>query len=766
MRRRKYAKKSALSGAGPARVLMLVLLMLLGSGCTGQTTPPSPSGTEPSVIPTSTPTAATAQPLRTVSPTASSSPTPTAGAAGQIAPTRLSPAQTPAASVSIEPSDEPGGPTEPTSVSPAPPVSALTLPMNTPLMPPPTGQPNIPLMGVTTLAVFSGDPAYSLLAAGTNGSGVLISQNGGVEWHWRTAGLPADDPINSLAFGPGELIAVAAAGGAYRSGVSQEEWEPVAGLEQGVDRVVYSPSYGDDGTMFAVQNGAMVRSGDRGNSWSAVLPSNGCPLNIVFSPYYAVDTTAFAPRCDHLVRSTDGGLSWVHLPVEGEAIDVGHLANVQALPGHFLAQGTTQGMPLHSTDGGRTWQKAYDVANAPFALGSLFDVIGVTPAGTIFAAGRSHMYDSETTVWRSDDWGRVWYPVARTAGVGRLVALASDAVWLATFDGVFFDGGHGWRLLHPGGNRPELAGLPTENVAVARRGVSKYTSRLYLFERHGQWQPMYVETTNKAALRAFPSPNYQDEPLVIILAQDYGGLIWALTLRPQVDPPLVVVEAIPAGPGQSLDRYRVVYGDDYSSSGRVEIRHGYSGALYISEDRGYSWIRPDPAVPGACERNPVSGFGALWFGNDVVRSRLLCPLDDEQPYAGTVQPYEHGELLLLDSVAPAAERQVYALIPDWPGEPGWTTLPHYATVMSPLVPPDGLLAPDPDFYTAWAEGYCCRPDAVPASQALGWATSAVSSVEVAVQHFEGGTLIWRGDRDEILVLEQLAERDVYSVWPD
>ena len=123
-------------------------------------------------------------------------------------------------------------------------------------------------------------------------------------------------------------------------------------------------------------------------------------------------------------------------------------------------------------------------------------------------------------------------------------------------------------------------------------------------------------------------------------------------------------------------------------------------------------------------------------------------------------------MLLLEPVAPSTYRQIYALVPDWSGQPAWGTLPHYETAVTLPAPPSGLLAPDPVFHTAWVEGHCCRPNPLPAAEALGWATGAASSLDVALQHFEGGTMIWRGDRDEILVLEGSAEGDYYRVFPD
>jgi hypothetical protein len=243
-------------------------------------------------------------------------------------------------------------------------------------------------------------------------------------------------------------------------------------------------------------------------------------------------------------------------------------------------------------------------------------------------------------------------------------------------------------------------------------------------------------------------------------------MIWVMALNPALAEPLVEIADIPAGSGDSVDRYRVDYAQDYATSGRIEIRHGSTGALYISTDRGQIWTRPDPAEPGACERNPVSGFGALWSGNDLIRGLLLCPLEDELPFQGTVQSFSHGELLRLDPINSLTHRQIFALVPIEGEESVWGTLPHYETDVLPPDPPAGFVSPDPLFHTAWIDGQCCHPNPQPIRDLLGWGTSEAVTVEIAMQRFEGGTMIWRGDLDEILVLEQTDAGDRYTVYRD
>jgi hypothetical protein len=68
--------------------------------------------------------------------------------------------------------------------------------------------------------------------------------------------------------------------------------------------------------------------------------------------------------------------------------------------------------------------------------------------------------------------------------------------------------------------------------------------------------------------------------------------------------------------------------------------------------------------------------------------------------------------------------------------------------------------------TAWHEGNCCRPNPVPVTDLLGWGLGEATGLDIAMQHFEGGVMIWRSDRDEILVMVQEESMDTYSVFPD
>lgn len=692
------------------------------------------------------------------------------------------PSQTPTLRATTIPTQRP---TARPTTTPPPPSAVLAVPMNTPLMPPPPGQPDEPLLGLTALAVSPGGK----LAAGTYGNGVMISEDGGASWRFHRAGLPAEGAVTAIVLAPdfdsgGEAALLFAEphfapgfAAAYRSRDGGATWEGYPGLSAPISEIVYSPAYASDGTVFAVQgehsSGRLLRSTNRGASWSEVLPANGCLLNVALSPTFASDRTAFAPRCDHVVKSTDGGATWTDVPLESGDFARGsqEMRDLQVLPSepvgnHLLAQTYGQGMPRLSTDGGRRWFMPYEPASVPFAYGVLQKVVAVPEGTDLYAFGRSHLYDTVSRLWRSTDGGQSWQEVAHTPTISCngplcpvLKAPGTRRLWVATQDGLFRsdDGGETWRFVHPGGSRMLVYPFPARSadgvgVAVNNRGGGRYVSHYLLLEDRGEgWRPVQTFEGLYLDRVIFPAPNYRQERLILVIGIDFSGQAWVMSLRPDEQPVLQKHEDIP--PGSYAADMRVSYAEDYATSGRIDLWHGGSGALYRSTDQGRTWAHADPGEPGACLRLPVRGFGALWSANAEVRNRLLCAVEDERGYTGLVQPFEHGEMLrLFVEEEGVYDRIVYTLLP---GDPAGAVLTYYYDPggdPGPLpTPPPGLFAPDAALLRAWQGTPSCNPGPEPLSAFLGWATAPAHETRLARQYFEGGVMIWREDRDAIIV---------------
>ena len=174
-------------------------------------------------------------------------------------------------------------------------------------------------------------PATDTVFLGT-GNGLFRSTDLGDTWHEVGQGLADTWVIHvavSPAYGEDHTIFVVArnkdwdAGPAlYRSADWGDTWHRVA---QRLDvslgrwittRLVLSPSFRADGTLFAATHGGLLCSTDRGGtgqtiySYDEVLEGNFAPW-VAISPDFANDNTLFTSKvCGGVARSTDRGDTW------------------------------------------------------------------------------------------------------------------------------------------------------------------------------------------------------------------------------------------------------------------------------------------------------------------------------------------------------------------------------------------------------------------------------------------------------------------------
>lgn len=108
----------------------------------------------------------------------------------------------------------------------------------------------------------------------------------------------------------------------YRSTDRGDTWHQITqnlGVTWGrwiTTRLVLSPAFGTDGTLYAATLDGLLRSTDRGDNWEMVysyheiFEGNFEPW-VVVSPSFATDDTLFTSKvCGGVFRSTDGGDTW------------------------------------------------------------------------------------------------------------------------------------------------------------------------------------------------------------------------------------------------------------------------------------------------------------------------------------------------------------------------------------------------------------------------------------------------------------------------
>lgn len=358
-----------------------------------------------------------------------------------------------------------------------------------------------------------GQPArlWAALWGVWGGGAVAFSDDAGVTWRSRHAGLPGQ--VYSLALVPGRAgwIYVGTRTGVYRSTDGGERWQHITQPWPEIQKVTslwVDPER--PGRLLAGTWQRAYVSEDGGDGWSGVFEGM-IPDSEVFS-LSAVpghDDEMWASTCGWVYRSLDRGESWTRFR---DGLTTRRVPAFLPLPDGQLLAGTVRGL-FGSTTGGQSWQRRTSEELSVLAL-----------AYHPRRPRRVLMGTEGSGVWVSDDGGASFRPapkaminvrvvaLARTGGallaavnhagpasgiyrslpdggftqeaqVPAVLALAADGglAWAATEQGLWErigrpDGTMGWQ------RRPELGERRIEDLAVAGHRVVARTLD-GLFER-------------------------------------------------------------------------------------------------------------------------------------------------------------------------------------------------------------------------------------------------------------------------------------------
>ena len=494
------------------------------------------------------------------------------------------------------------------------------------------------------------DPQRQLLYLASADGRVQIWSTTGSEGVQAGRAEPARPPgqeILRLFAGPGDTPLFT--GSLYRSDDAGDSWQLAnQGLpRRGVQKVVASPAFAEDGTLFAAtmatdEGLGIWKSVDGGSSWR--ISSRGLTdlavMDLAISPSFATDQTLFATtRRAGLFRSTDGGGTWEQLTERYELPESYPRPAVGVFVSPTFDQDQTvflihEGLQ-RSTDGGETW------ARSPVDLSDL----ALSPA---FASDRTVFGWSDSVgMLRSTDGGESWQPAnagltLTEFGSGRLLISpdypTTQTVYFCWEPGVSDEEPRTFRSTDGAANWERLPGAPPE--AATRFELSADGTAFLALDESARLVRWQIDELPGTAASQPPlseieigelvlSPGFLADGIVYALGEGAGilrsadrGLTWSDTVFPLRGVSALATRLVAVAPdklfiGTQLGLYGYEDGEwtlasgglpqgiaasspDVGADGSWRVLVGdleERQRVYLSTDGGQTWTEPVPPLP-------------------------------------------------------------------------------------------------------------------------------------------------------------------------
>lgn len=472
--------------------------------------------------------------------------------------------------------------------------------------------------GLDTLTPFSTltvDQAEGrLLALGTYGDGIFVSDDAGQSWRQSNNGLETLDInlVYSLPSFPEVMLAASKAGGLFQSVDRGQTWRTVTGPE--TKFLALSEA---DGIVWAGdKTGHLLRSNDQGQSWQSLLTVADAPVTAI-AANGAVIYVATASK--GVFRIDPQTLDVVEV---NKGLDDLRIQDVKILPGNsrgVIISSWDIGVSI-SLDSGETWtdypqglikdKQADEFETNHFAELAVSDNFLVDQ--TVFLAGFNGLY-------RSVHGGQRWKEIS-TLNSGVVVAMAvspnyaeDQTLALTTYVGkimITHDQGKTWDLSMKGAEVPRLNGSFKPSYQDPRRFFDivfspNYSQDKTLFTT-GLWTK-FLRSTNGAkswslrrlsqetrGLTLLLSPNFAADKTVYIGNQ--AGSLFRSTNKGKT---FTQVAAVPWNRGN--DSPSMVISPGFAND-RTLYMVGDSG-VYQSTDAGETWKSTTKTTPVATAAN-------------------------------------------------------------------------------------------------------------------------------------------------------------------
>jgi len=491
--------------------------------------------------------------------------------------------------------------------------------------------------GANVVALVIDPVTPSTAFAGTLGSGVLKTMDGGASWATANVGLPTTNVL-ALAIDPATSSTLYAGtdAGVFKSIDGGRSWAVAnAGLDgtsqSSVNAFAIDPV--SPATVYAVTAGGLFKTTNGAASWTSLNAGLSRYLTrlIAIDPtspstiYLGVDDT-INDSYNGVLKSTDGGASWTQIyTVPCEEILFGCSDGVPsvvafAIDPHSSSRlyvATSGGTLDHSGDGGATW------FGRQAAVLRLFASLAVDPASstTLYAT------TLDGSLVRTTDDGKTWTRVGDGALASvfiKVIAMAASppATIYAGGDGIYrsSDGAQTWTHLALGVRTVSVYPLAADPGASSTIYAGTHNSVMKTTDGGAHWAE--ADSGLSAQLRVYrlavdpvsPSNVYAvlSTPFTggtVIDKSTDGGAHWAFIFRVSFAP--ATVQALAIAPTQPSTLF---------------IGGVFEGGVLKSTDGGASWA---PASNGMTAVGPY--VTALAFDPTTADTVYAATLPTDQP---------------------------------------------------------------------------------------------------------------------------------------
>ncbi len=462
--------------------------------------------------------------------------------------------------------------------------------------------------GVASITAFATSPNFAqdhTMLAATLESGILRTEDDGLNWHTVTFGLQSFEVI-ALLWAAGETVIAATVDGLYRSSNGGRAWRFVRESEGlSLAALALQP----DGTLLAAsESGEMLRSTDNGTRWQPFgkLPAETQSTALWVTPS---GTLLLGTTSHGLLRSSSNGTTWEEVlqETQPETSKVEPLARKTVLSfaanGKILYAGTSSDISV-SVDDGITWRMLpyppiHDLRRLVLLNDNLF-VAGMH-AGLL----RSTAQD--------------WQPLADLPyPVTGITVTPDGALLLSSLSSLHRseDNGESWHTVIPGepGNLAHFAFRP-DGTGCAGSADGTY---LFRTQDHGKtWQQLQSPfgILPLAALLltadAFIAVNYDPRQYNAHIWRSLdSGTTWTREVEAQTTWPLVTTYASPALITladtilleEPSGKWKQIVPQSGAALRRIVGSDGTlfalsTAGLHRSADSGTTWTRDDTDLP-------------------------------------------------------------------------------------------------------------------------------------------------------------------------